>query len=513
MVSTQSATGPRIESRNPATGEVIGSVPVMGEAEVRERVQRARKAQAGWAALDHKERSRQLLRVQDWLAANARMVAERLSAETGKPRFDSLLHEVTASCELIKTLAREAPKVLAPTRVSSGLLMTKKAWKVYEPHGVIGVISPWNFPLTLAMSPTITALFAGNAVVLKPSEVTPLVGDIVVEAFTAAEVHPDVVQVVSGDGSTGAALVRAGVDKIAFTGSTRTGKAIMAAAAEDLTPVVMELGGKDPMVVCADADIDNAAAGAVWAGFANAGQICMSVERVYVPEAVHDSFVEAVVERTESLRQGRDTDANPVDVGAMIAPTQAEIVEAHVADAVAKGAKVRTGGVRRTDLGGDFYAPTVLTGCTHEMDIINEETFGPVLPIVKVRDEDEAVRLANDSRYGLTASVWTSNRAKGERIAAQLKAGSVLINDHITVYAVTELPFGGIKESGFGRVHGTEGLLEFARPKSVVLERVPLVNKALWFPYPKGAFEIAARATGFLYRTNPLDKVKALLGR
>ncbi|MBX7159631.1 MAG: aldehyde dehydrogenase family protein [Acidimicrobiia bacterium] len=511
-MSTQSTTGPRIESHNPATGEVIGSVPVMDEAEVRERVQRARKAQEGWVALDHRERARQLLRVQDWLAANARTIAERLSAETGKPRFDSLLHEVTASCELIKTLSREAPKVLAPTRVSSGLLLTKKAWKVYEPHGVIGVISPWNFPLTLAMSPTVTALYAGNAVVLKPSEVTPLVGDIVAEAFTAAEVHPDVVQVLSGDGSTGAALVHAGVDKIAFTGSTRTGKKIMAAAAETLTPVVMELGGKDPMVVCADADIENAAAGAVWAGFANSGQICMSIERVYVPEAVHDRFVDAVVERTEALRQGVDSDEHPVDVGAMIAPTQAAIVEAHIADARDKGAEVLTGGVRRSDLGGDFFAPTVLTGCTHDMDIVNEETFGPVLPIVKVRDEDEAVRLANDSRYGLTASVWTANRAKGERIARELKAGSVLINDHITVYAITELPFGGIKESGFGRVHGVEGLLEFARPKSVVLERLPQVNRLLWFPYPKAGFDVAARATGFLYRTNPVDKVKALLG-
>lgn len=217
--------------------------------------------------------------------------------------------------------------------MSSGLLLTKKAWKVYEPHGVIGVISPWNFPLTLAMSPTVTALYAGNAVVLKPSEVTPLVGDIVAEAFTAAEVHPDVVQVLSGDGSTGAALVHAGVDKIAFTGSARTGKKIMAAAAETLTPVVMELGGKDPMVVCADADIENAAAGAVWAGFANSGQICMSIERAYVPEAVHDRFVGAVVERTEALRQGVDSDEHPVDVGAMIAPTQAAIVEAHIADA------------------------------------------------------------------------------------------------------------------------------------------------------------------------------------
>lgn len=512
MVSTQSTTGPRIESHNPATGEVIGSVPVMGEAEVREHVQRARKAQEGWAALGHRERARQLLRVQDWLAANGRMVAERLSTETGKPRFDSLLHEVTATCELIKTLAREAPKVLAPARVSSGLLVTKKAWKVYEPHGVIGVISPWNFPLTLSMSATLSALFAGNSVVLKPSEVTPLVGDIVAEAFDAAEVHPDVVQVVSGDGSTGAALVRAGVDKIAFTGSTRTGKRIMAAAAETLTPVVMELGGKDPMVVCADADLDNAAAGAVWAGFANSGQICMSVERVYVPEAVHDRFVDAVVARTEALRQGPETAESVVDVGAMIAPMQAEIVEGHIADAVAKGAEIRTGGMRRTDLGGDFFAPTVLTGCTHDMDIVNEETFGPVLPIVKVRDEDEAVRLANDSRYGLTASVWTSNRAKGERIAHELEAGSVLINDHITVYAITELPFGGIKESGFGRVHGVEGLLEFARPKSVVLERMPALNRLFWFPYPKGAFDLAARATGFMYRTRPVDKVKSLLG-
>jgi len=512
MVSTQSSTN-RIESRNPATGDLIGSVPVMDEAEVRERVQRARKAQAAWAALDHRERARQLARVQDWFAANARQVATRIAAETGKPRLEALLHEVFASCELIHSLGRRVPGILAPQRVSPGLLATKRAWKVYEPFGVVGVISPWNFPLTLAMSPTITALYAGNAVVLKPSEVTPLVGDVVAEAFAAAEVMADVLQVVSGDGTTGAALVRAGVDKIAFTGSTATGKKIMAAAAESLTPVVMELGGKDPMVVCEDVDIDHAARGAVFAAFTNSGQVCMSVERAYVPSAIHDRFVDAVVSRTEALRQGPETDREQVDIGAMIAPSQRAIVERHIADALAKGAVVRTGGSAVDGLGGDFFAPTVLTGCTHEMDIVREETFGPILPIIEVADEDEAVRLANDSRYGLTASVWTGSRARGERIAAELKAGSVLINDHITVYGITDLPFGGVKESGFGRVHGTEGLLEFVRPKSVVEDRVGWVNQQLWFPYRPQTFEILARGIGALFRTRPTDRLRSLLGR
>lgn len=511
---TETETAPStIASYSPATGELLGEVPVMDEGQVRQAVQRARRAQQAWAALGVAGRCDRLGRVQDVLARDSREIAARLAAETGKPRFDALLTEVTATCETIHSLRRSAPRTLARTSVPVGVLKTKRAWKEYEPYGVVGVISPWNFPLTLAMGPTVTALAAGNAVVLKPSEVTPLVGDIVRDLFAEAGMPEGVLQVVSGDGSTGAALVHAGVDKIHFTGSTATGRKIMAAAAESLTPVVMELGGKDPMVVCADADLDRTANGAVWAAFSNSGQICMSVERLYVEDAVHDALVERIVERTRTLRQGVETDDAPIDVGAMIAPSQMAIVERHVADAVDKGATVLTGGARRRDLPGDFFEPTVLTGVTHDMAIMREETFGPVLPVMRVGDADEAVRLANDTNYGLTASVWTKNRRKGEEIAGRLRAGSVLVNDHISTYAITNLPFGGVQESGFGRVHGTEGLLEFVRVKSYVEERVGLKNEPFWFPTVANPVEWAARLNGLLYRTNPVDRVKSLFGR
>ncbi len=502
-----------IESRNPATGEVIGSVRVNDEAEVREAVQRARKAFETWSTLGPRERARQLGRVQSVLAAEAGSVAERIAAETGKPRLEALLSEVFASCELLKALRREAPRVLAPKSVDTGLLKTKRAWKVYEPYGVVGVISPWNFPFTLTMAPLLTALAAGNTVVLKPSEVTPLVGEIVAEVFETADVHPDVLQVVQGAGETGAALVRAGVDKIAFTGATSTGKKIMAAAAETLTPVVMELGGKDPMVVCADADLERAANGAVWGAFTNSGQVCMSTERVYVPESVYDEFVAKVVDKTRKLRQGVESDENPIDVGAMIFPAQIPIVERHVADARAKGAKILTGGASREDLPGDFFEPTVLSDCDHSMEIMREETFGPVLPIMKVKDEDEAVRLANDSRYGLTATVWTSSKAKGELLAQRLRTGNVLINDTMIGYGIATLPFGGVKESGFGRVHGVEGILEFVRVKSMLEDRLGLKREPMWFPYPKGAFDMGARLIGAVYREGLPGKVRSLLGR
>ncbi|MCC7075817.1 MAG: aldehyde dehydrogenase family protein [Acidimicrobiia bacterium] len=501
-----------IESRNPATRELLGTVPVMDEAEVRQCVQRARRAAEDWAALPLDDRLAHLARLQDILARDSREIATRIAAETGKPRHEALFTEVTATCELLRTLRRHAAGVLRPRRIDPGILKTKRAWTVYEPLGVVGVISPWNYPFTLSMTPVVTALAAGNTVVLKPSEVTPLVGTVIEEIFEAARFPASTVEVVTGAGATGAMLVRSGVNKIHFTGSTATGRRIMEAAAETLTPVVMELGGKDPMIVAEDADLERAARGAVWAGFSNSGQICMSVERVYVPASIHDAFVSRVVELTRELRQGTDTDGDPVDIGAMITPAQTDIVEAHVADALERGATLETGGARRTDLGGDFFEPTVLTGVNHDMRVMQEETFGPVLPIMRVETEDEGVRLANDTTYGLTASVWTRDRANGERIASELRAGCVLINDHITGYALCDLPFGGVGDSGFGRVHGPEGLLEFVEVKSFVEDRLGLRAEPYWFPRLGNPLEVFARLNGFLYRTDWKDRVKSLFG-
>ncbi|MCE7885398.1 MAG: aldehyde dehydrogenase family protein [Actinobacteria bacterium ATB1] len=510
--AAEETTQATIQSRNPATGDLLGDVPVMDEAEVRQRVQRARKGFESWSALTLSERLRRLGRLQDVLARDSRSIAGRIAAETGKPRHEALVTEVTATCDLIRTLRRTAPGILRARPVGTGFLKTKRAWKAYEPVGVVGVISPWNYPFTLSMAPVVTALAAGNTVVLKPSEVTPLVGQVIEDAFSSAGFPEGTLEVVTGAGGTGAALVGSSVDMIHFTGSTATGRRILAAAADSLTPVVMELGGKDPMIVCEDADLERAANGAVWAGFSNSGQICMSVERVYVPSPIHDEFVERVVARTRELRQGPELGDGNIDIGAMIAPSQIGIVEEHVEDAVGRGARVETGGVRRGDLAGDFFEPTVLTGVDHDMRIMREETFGPVLPIMRVRDEREAIRLANDTPYGLTASVWTRDKAKGRRIAAELRAGSVLINDHITAYGITELPFGGVGDSGFGRVHGPEGLLEFVEVKSYVEDRLGLPSEPFWFPGFDDPLELFARINGFLYRARWTDRIRSLFG-
>jgi acyl-CoA reductase-like NAD-dependent aldehyde dehydrogenase len=350
----------------------------------------------------------------------------------------------------------------------------------------------------------VTALAAGNAVVLKPSEVTPTVGLAIGELFEDDD-WGDLVQVVTGGGATGEALVRSGVDKIVFTGSVRTGKRVMAAAADTLTPVLLELGGKDPMIVCADADLDRAAKGAVWGAFQNSGQTCMSVERVYVEDSVRDAFVDRVVLETARIRQ----DAEGGDIGSMTFGPQVDIVESHLADATSKGAKVLVGG-SRIDRPGLWFEPTVLVDVDHSMEVMTEETFGPVLPIMSVADADEALRLANDSVYGLNSSVWTADDTLGSSIANRLQAGNVCVNDCIVSYAVSGLPFGGVKQSGIGRVHGAEGLREFSNVKSVLSSRVGTPRELWWFPVPKGLDALGIRSLRLRFGSSVADKLKGL---
>jgi acyl-CoA reductase-like NAD-dependent aldehyde dehydrogenase len=431
---------------------------------------------------------------------------EVICAETGKQPAEAVTTELMAVCETMDWYAKHGARALRPVPVSPGTLAHKKAWKRYEPMGVIGVISPWNYPFTLSMTPIITALFAGNTVVAKPSEVTPTVGLAIGELFTD-DVWGDIVQVVTGGGATGEAIVRGGVDKVVFTGSARTGKRVMAAAADTLTPVLLELGGKDPMIVCEDADVSRAVRGAVWGSFQNAGQTCMSVERVYVADAVYDRFVDGVVAETAKIRQDASGHG---DIGSMTFPPQVDIVTRHVADAVDKGATVLIGGTRK-DRPGLWYEPTVLVDVDHTMDVMVEETFGPVMPVMRVADGEEGLKLANHSVYGLNSSVWTEDPAMGESIANRLQAGNVCINDCIVSYAVTGLPFGGVKESGIGRVHGAEGLREFSNVKAVLgQKKVPVPRELWWFPLPKGLDRLALSTMRLRYGSTLKARMKGL---
>jgi acyl-CoA reductase-like NAD-dependent aldehyde dehydrogenase len=410
------------------------------------------------------------------LLAKVDEVVDTIAAATNKLPTEAMVTEVLVACELIEWYAKHGAAALRPRRVSTGMLVHKRAEKRYEPLGVVGVISPWNYPFVLTMSPVVTALFAGNTVVLKPSEITPTVGVLVGRLFAEAGEYPDLVQVVTGGGEVGEALVRSGVQKVVFTGSVNTGKRVMRAAADTLTPVVLELGGKDAFVVDADANLERAARAAVWGAFSNAGQTCMAVERAYVVEPLYDRFVERVVELTKGIRPGQD-------IGTMTHEGQVQIVEEHVRDAVEKGARAVTGGSREP--GSLAYPPTVLLDVDHAMKVMRDETFGPVLPIMRVADRDEALRLANDSPYGLNASVWARDKAGVEELVSRIESGNVCVNDCMVSYAIPGLPFGGVKDSGVGRTHGEEGLWEMSSIKSVAADRFGLKREPMWFPVPR----------------------------
>lgn len=470
----------RLRLASPATLEPLGEIEVQNATDVRAALEAARKAQPEWAALKPSERARVLERAIGVLIERQEEILDTIVRETGKPRTEAMVVEVMGACDAIQYWTKRAPRILADRSIPLHLLKTKRLRIAYRPLGVVGIITPWNFPLMLALNPTIQALLAGNAVLLKPSEVTPYSALALQDVLRETRIPDGLFQVLLGDGETGAALVEAGVDKIAFTGSVRTGRKVAEACGRGLVPCTLELGGKDPMIVCADADLERAANGAVYGAFSNAGQVCVSTERVYVAEEVADAFVAKVVEKTAALRQGA---SGEFDIGPMIWPAQLQIVERQVADARARGATILTGGRRNPDLPGLFYEPTVLVGVTHEMAIMREETFGPVLPIMRVRDEAEALRLANDSRYGLNANVWTRDRRRGELLARAVQSGSVVVNDCMITYGATESPFGGVKESGIGQVNGDHGLRGFCHAQSIMADRFGAKREVLWYPY------------------------------
>ena len=449
-----------LEFINPATGERFGQVAMATEDEARCAVQDLRAAAPGWARRPVVERVRVLRELQSVLIAARDEISATITQDTGKSRQDALI-EVFVTVDMLNDACRHAHQWLRRERVSRGLYVFKSCHVEPRPFGVVAIISPWNYPLALSVPPVVAALLAGNTVALKPSEVTAATGVLVESLLRRVPELRPLVRVLHGDGSVGAALVSAPPDYIFLTGSTPTGRKVMRAAAEHLTPITCELGGKDAMLVLADADVAAAARWGAWGAFFNAGQTCMAVERVYVHSAVYDDFVQQAVAETEALKVGYSLETEALNqVGPLTFPKQMEIVERHVADAVAQGARILTGGQRR----GAFYEPTVLVDVTHAMLLMREETFGPLMPIMRVADDAEAVSLANDSAFGLSASVWSRDREHAAGVARQLQTGSVIINDTIAQFGVPQLPFGGVKQSGFGRTHGKAGLRQFTQP-------------------------------------------------
>jgi len=477
-------TAAKIASVNPATQEVLREFECAGATEVEAAVKRARCAQPGWAELGLRRRIEILREFQRNLYLRKSDTAAAITREAGKPVAESLVTEVLVVLDAARFLIDNAWSLLRDEPVPHGNLVTKlkRGWLVREPHGVIGIISPWNYPFSIPATETLAALVAGNAVILKPSEFTPLVALELASLLQSGSVPKDVFQVIVGEGPAGAALVQSAIDKLVFTGSVTTGKRIAAAAAERLLPVVLELGGKDPMLVLDNADVDVASSAAIWGAFVNAGQACLSVERCYVHHSLYETFAQACANKTKQLRVGNGMDAH-TDVGPMIRGRQVRIVESHVEDAKARGARVLAGGHRLPEIGPNFYAPTVLADVKQEMRIMREETFGPVLPIMSCSDDDEAVRLANDSEYGLAASIWTRDAKRGERLARRIHAGTVMVNDVISCFGISEAPHGGVKASGVGRTHGRFGLDEMVRVKYLDTDRVPGMKKVWWHGY------------------------------
>jgi acyl-CoA reductase-like NAD-dependent aldehyde dehydrogenase len=494
-----------IAVENPATGQVIANLPACTPEQLEEMAARARRAQPGWEALGFDGRKKVLRRMQKWVLDNSERFLDTLVSETGKTREDAALAELGYAASAFGFWAKNAEKYLADEKVktASPFLFGRKIIVRYEPVGLVGVIGPWNYPFTNTVGDAIPALAAGNSVIVKPSSVTPLTSLLIEEGLLKCGIPQDVFQVAVGRGSLGGPLIDS-VDALMFTGSTETGKIVMERAAKTLTPVSLELGGKDPMIVLADADVERAANAAVFWSMQNGGQTCISIERVYVEEPIYEEFLSLVSDRARALRQGVPGGFGSVDIGSFINPPQVDIVSAHVDDAVKKGARVLTGGHRGSGP-GTFYEPTVLADVDHTMECMTEETFGPTLPIMKVADADEAIRLANDSPYGLQASVYTRDVARGEQVARRLEAGAVVVNDTSANYLALEAPMGGWKTSGLGSRHGAEGIRKYCRRQTILLTRFAMKKDIYMFPYAAGRSKMLVRTFKLLYGRGKRD--------
>ena len=485
-----------LPSIDPATGKVLAHIEKTPAEMVRRAVVLARAAQKQWAKVPLRERCLRLRKLRECLMACRNELAEAVVSESGKPRVEALFADLFVALDSAEYWSRKAPAALRRERVPhhSMAAKAKSGHLVYEPLGVIGIISSWNYPLAIPMSQIIPAVAAGNAVVSKTSEFTPRCGALIEKLFRNAGFPQDLVAVVQGGGEVGEALIASSPDKVVFTGSVATGRRVAEACARRLLPTVLELGGKDAMIVLADADLETASSAAVWASYTNCGQVCLSVERLFIEQAASQRFAQLCVEKTKKLRLGPGSDP-ATDVGPLIRPQHVERMSDLIEDAVARGARVLCGGHARPDLGSNFFEPTVITDVDSTMNLFQEETFGPILAIQTVKDAEEAIRRAEDSPFALAASVWTADKKKGQAIAQRIRAGAVMVNDAISCFAIAEAPHGGCGASGWGRTHGRAGILEMVQTKYIDVDRLPRKEKPWWYRYGS---ELEQAADAFL---------------
>lgn len=504
----------RIECFNPATGEKLGTLPAASAADVAAVVERARAAQQAWAQSSFAQRRAVLGRMLDHILENTDELCAEIVRDSGKTFENALLGEIMPVCNKIRWVMKHGERHLKPERVPSGILMHKKARIEYRPLGVVACIVPWNYPFQNIFGSLVAPLMAGNAVIVKASEMvawsTQRFQKILDEALTKEGFSPDTVQIINGFGETGAALVRSGVQMILFIGSVPNGRRIIEGSAQNLTPVIVELGGKDPLIVCDDADLELAVHSALGGCYINLGQNCIASERIIVQDGIYDAFVSEAGKLAGSLRQGVPDKPGMLDVGAMTSPLQVKIVDELVSDALANGARALVGG-RRAVGGGNYYPPTILVDVKPGMRIANEEVFGPVMLVMRVQDDDEAIRLANATSFGLQSSVFSRDRARAGRIATRLEAGATVINDFGLCYLNQDLPFGGVKHSGYGRMNGRDGLRAYTNAKAVLTDRFPFAVPPKLYPVNPGDYEKARSSIRLLFARRWRDKLRALL--
>jgi acyl-CoA reductase-like NAD-dependent aldehyde dehydrogenase len=494
---------------NPATGDELGIKKTWSEAHILDAYEKTREKSLMFRTTTLEQRIEELRKIKRYIVDHMESLVEGLSADLGKTKSEALLMEIFPVLDCIKYYEKNAPSILADEKIKTPIaLMGKKSYVFYEPLGTVLIIAPWNAPFTLSFIPIISAVLAGNTVIYKPSEIAAYSGMLIEKIFKESGFEPGVVTVVYGKGSEiGDTLIEGKPDKIFFTGSTATGKIIMEKAAKHLIPVELELGGKDPMIVFEDAFIERAVNAAVWGSLFNCGQVCVSVERIYVQEPVYDEFVKKVVENVKNITQGWDTKGE-FDIGCLASEDQVKIVEDHNSDAIRKGAKILTGGKRKGKT--LFFEPTVIVNVNHSMKIMREETFGPVVNIMKFTTEADVVRLANDSVYGLNASVWTKDKAKALRVSRAMITGGVSVNNALMVQANFNLPYGGVKQSGFGRYHGSYGLHTFSNIKAVIIEKGKKPKEINWYPFRADKYQRFLKTFQSLFSEKITAKLKGL---